>query len=111
MVLIMGLGSHSAIPGVLPPPEYVAKYVVKDLVTGHWFWQETRRNHSHDSKGQAYLSWTVKPTYKTQFVSRGKYNVARLLIEQARGPIKKRARVANTCRLSQCINPDHWRTP
>ena len=106
----MRLGSHSAIPNVVPPLEYVARYVVKDPETGHWFWTTTRRNHGHDSKGQAYLSWTVKPTFKTQFVSTGKYNVARLLIEWARGTIKKRARVANTCGLSQCINPDHWRS-
>lgn len=105
----MGLGSHSIIPGVMPPLEYVDKYVVKDQGTEHWFWPETRRNHSHDSRGQAYLSWKVQPSFKTQFVSRGKYNVARLLIERARGPLKKRARVVNICGLPQCINPSHWR--
>lgn len=105
----MRIGSHSAIPGVTPDAEYVEKYVVKDLVTGHWFWRDSRRNHGHDSRGQAFLRWSVAPTFKTQFVSTGKYNVARLLIERVRGPIKKRARVTNNCGLPQCINPDHWK--
>ncbi len=106
---VMGLSSHvNPIPGVKPPIEYLEKWVLKDLEFGHWFWRDTKRNHGHDSKGQPFVVWRVRPTSKTLFESKGQYCVARLLIEATKGPIAPRARLRPTCGLPQCVNPQHW---
>lgn len=102
------LNQHAkTISGVFPPVSYVEKHVIQDHVYGHVFWRETRRNHGHDSDGQAYLEWKVKPTRKTLFDSHGRYTVARLLLEH-RGEAYK-AMIRCLCGLPQCINLAHWR--
>jgi len=97
------------IPNVKPPLEYLEKHIIKDDGPGHhWFWRDTRRNHEHDLRGQALLKWKVKPTHKTDFVSKGSYCVTRLMIEYLIGPIPKYSQYHCMCRLPQCVNPHHW---
>jgi hypothetical protein len=94
---------------VEPDQAYVMKYTDQGPYPGnHWFWKGGRRNHGHDARGQAYVRWRVKPTADSGYFTHGEFNVARLLITAARGPIPPRARINNLCGLSQCINPDHW---
>lgn len=105
----MGLKSHQApIPNVVPPLEYVREHIQQDPEFGHWFWHERKGKRVHDSYGQAVVIWHVRATYKTHFVSRGRYNVARLLIEDLQGPIPPRTSVVSLCGLPQCVNPHHW---
>lgn len=105
----MGLRNHqSPIPNVVPPLEYVREHVQQDPEFGHWFWRERKGKRVHDSYGQAVVIWHVKATHKTHFVSRGRYNVARLLIEALQGPIPPRTSVVSLCGLPQCVNPHHW---
>lgn len=86
------------------------KYTDQGPYTGnHWFWRDGRRNHGHDSNGQAYVRWKVKPTAKSGYQTHGEFNVARLLVEAREGAIPPRVRYVSTCDLSQCINPAHWR--
>ena len=104
------LGPHKkALHRVVPDQVYVMKYTDQGPHPGnHWFWRDGRRNHGHDARGQAYVRWRCKLTADSGYFTHGEFNVARLLITMLRGPIPPRARVANLCGLSQCINPDHW---
>lgn len=105
----MALIQHpKPISNTKPPLEYLEKYVIKDTKTAHWFWNDNRRNHGHDSKGQPTLEWTVKPTHKTFFESHGKYSVMRLLYEYTFGPIESGTVISNVCGLPQCVNSAHW---
>lgn len=106
------LSSHrKRLHQVTPDLAYVMKYVDQGPHAGnHWFWEDGRRNHGHDARGQAYVRWRVRPTAASGYFTHGDFNVARLLIEQ-RQPIPPRSRVELFCGLSQCVNPDHWRVP
>lgn len=98
----------SRIPNVYPGLDYLSKYVDRDLASGHWFWREGRRNHLHDSRGQARVLWKVRPTHKTSFVSEGSYSVARLLLEHAHAGLPPDFAARSVCGLPQCVNPSHW---
>lgn len=89
--------------------EYVLKYVDSGPHPGeHWFWRDGRRNHGHNSRGQAFVRWKVRPSAASRYFTHGEFTVARLLLA-ARRPVPAGARVHNLCGLSQCVNPDHWR--
>jgi hypothetical protein len=109
-LVMTALGPHKKrLHRVVPDQGYVMKYTDQGPYPGnHWFWRDGRRNHGHDARGQAYVRWRVKPTAESGYFTHGDFNVARLLITALRGPIPPRARVANLCGLSQCINPGHW---
>lgn len=106
----MALRQHpDPIPNVRPGLEYLEKHIVKDDEYGHWFWCERKGKRTHDlSTGQALVAWSVPATHKTDFVSRGRYNVARLLIEHVYGAVEPRAKIESLCGLPQCVNPQHW---
>lgn len=106
----MALRCHPApIPNVQPALEYLEKHVIKDDESDHWFWRERKGKRTHDlSTGQALVVWSAPATYKTDFVSRGRYNVARLFIEHTHGLIEPKAKIVSLCGLPQCINPAHW---
>ena len=102
------LGAHvRTIPFIIPDPDYIKKFVVRDGKTEHWFWPEGRGKRTHDSAGQAYLKWCVRPTAKTHMISWGRYNVVRTLFESV-NPEARNLDFFNACGLSQCINPGHW---
>lgn len=102
----------SPIQTVVPDIKYLEKYIVKDTKGfGHWFWHDGKRNHRHNMKGFALVTVHVKPTAKTNGVSRGEYVVARTLLEHRLGRSLKGVRVQSGCGLPQCINPDHWIVP
>jgi hypothetical protein len=103
----MRLNKHpSPIPDVLPPLDYLTKYALNDPGgSAHVFWRDSRANHGHDRDGQATLKWRVKPTIKTRCISRGVYNVVRLIMEHREIPIEN---VENVCGLPQCVNVLHW---
>lgn len=105
----MRLKSHpKPIPNTIPPSEYVAKYLLKDpRGSDHVFWCDRRANHAHSNDGQALLKWKVKPAPQTHMVSRGVYNVVRLLFHYEGVPVKN---VHNVCGLPQCVNTAHWRS-
>ena len=93
---------------VVPPPEYVWKYVDQGPFNGgHWFWKDGRSNHGHNKRGQAYVRWKVKPCAESGWQTHGEFTVVRLLLEQQK-PIPKGLRIACVCGLSQCVNPAHW---
>ncbi len=109
-VTLRRLGHHrKRLHDVFPDMSYVMKYTDQGPHPGnHWFWRDGRRNHGHDAKGQAYLRWKVRPTADSGYLTHGEFNVARLHIAAVRGAPKGSA-FENTCGLSQCINPAHWR--
>lgn len=106
------LASHQKLlHTIVPDMSYIAKYTDRRSYPGdHWFWVDTRVAHRFNPRGQAVLSWKVKPCVESGWKRHGDFTVARLWIE-SRGPIPPRARIDNLCGLSQCINPDHWHVP
>lgn len=102
--------SHpNPVPGVLPALDFIEKYVVRcPAGTAHQFWDTTAVSRRLDSRGQAVLAVKVKPTASTHMKSRGVYSVVRALLEHKKMPLKGNV---NTCGLSQCVNPTHWKGP
>lgn len=104
------LAHRRRLQSVFPDHDYVMKYTDQGPHPGnHWFWKDGKRDHGHNEAGLAYLRWKVKPSAASGYQAHGEFTVARLLIEHREGPLPPRARWENTCGLSQCINPDHWR--
>lgn len=104
------LASHSkTLHHIFPDMSYVMKYTDQGPYPGnHWFWRDTRRNHTHNKQGQAVVKWVVKPSAESGWKTHGEFIVARLLIDHEQ-PIPPGSRIHSTCGLSQCINPGHWR--
>lgn len=104
-----GLSGHpSPVPGVLPSLDYLEWNVICDVEHRHMFWRERRGKRGHNTRGEATLKWSTEATHKNDFVSMGKYTVARLFIEHLIGPIEKHTHFLCLCGLPQCVNPHHW---
>lgn len=105
------LSSHpSPVFGLQPPVERLLKHVIPDTgMANHWFWNDNRRNHRHNSRGHALFTWKMAPTRRSRYETRGEYCVVRVFLEHQLGPIPPRTQVENLCRLPQCVNPAHWR--
>lgn len=83
----------------LPPAALLAKYIVpmndSSAALQHLFWVERRPNRGFDEEGQATFRWHGRT-----------YNVARVLLQhRARQRV---VRAVNSCRLPQCVRPEHW---
>jgi hypothetical protein len=104
------LSSHpSPLILVRPPVDRLLKHVIVDpLGGGHWFWNDNRRNHRHNTRGHALFTWKVRPSRRTRYESRAEYCVARLFLEHLHGDLTGCAAVVNVCKLPQCVNPAHW---
>jgi hypothetical protein len=100
----------SPLKDLRPPVDRLLKHITVDDPPGnHWFWNDNRRNHRHNSRGHALFTWKVAPTRRTRYGTRGEYCVVRVLLEHRWGVIPPRTQIENVCRLPQCVNPDHWR--
>jgi len=92
--------SHIGRSNVLPPRVLVDPLV--EVTSLHWYWLGEFYEDGLDRA--AVFPWAPPAEVTTKFI------VARLLWCWANDGVSiKRLQLKNTCGLSTCINPDHWR--
>lgn len=98
------LGSHHHRGGHRPPRSQVLEYVETSANPDqHWEWVSNERDRRFDQHGQAI--WSVKTV---AWLPRQAFYIARLLLDDFRGPFPPRSSFTCRCGLSGCVNPTHW---
>ena len=98
--------SHRGRISVLPPRSLLDPLIEVDTSIGqHWYWLgEDDWEDPVDNAHYAVFKWAAPAEHVTSWM------VARLLwCWQNNGFAIKRLTLVNTCGLTRCINPDHWR--